>query len=324
MKEIISVIVPVYNVETYLPECVESLLGQTYPHLEIILIDDGSTDGSGAICDEFAARDSRIRVIHQQNGGAAAAKNAGLRIATGTYLAFLDSDDKLVVDAYAHLLELMDSHGADAVQGGFCNWYLDGEAEQFTFPGVQEYTAEQYLARYTTDWTSGLLWDKLFRRSLFDGIYFVEGNKIDDEFFTYRGMMNAVKVVQTPKILCCYRQRSSGVMLSPASAQRIVMDKLSYLPLRRGHVIERFPNLQPAFDLNYLSTMLELSSSPFATEKSLRRTKHLLRQYFREKGRTLPGKGLLFRLTVMYFTPIPLLLKHKKPIPTYTAKALFP
>ena len=95
MEGVISVVVPVYNVADYLPACLDSILSQDYDALEVILIDDGSTDASGAICDDYAARDSRVRVIHQKNGGAAAAKNAGLRAAGGEYLSFVDSDDYL-------------------------------------------------------------------------------------------------------------------------------------------------------------------------------------------------------------------------------------
>lgn len=99
MSGLISVIIPVYNVAAYLPECLDTALSQSYSNLQVILIDDGSTDSSGAICDEYAANDSRIVVIHQKNGGAAAAKNAGLRVATGKYLSFVDSDDYLEPDA---------------------------------------------------------------------------------------------------------------------------------------------------------------------------------------------------------------------------------
>ncbi len=107
MKDVISVIVPVYNVSAYLPECLDSILSQDYEKLEVILIDDGSTDDSGAICDAYAQRDSRIRVIHQKNGGAAAAKNAGLRAAAGEYLSFADSDDFLEPKAYAYMMSLL-------------------------------------------------------------------------------------------------------------------------------------------------------------------------------------------------------------------------
>ena len=121
MKDVISVIVPVYNVSAYLPECLDSILSQDYEKLEVILIDDGSTDDSGAICDAYAQRDNRIRVIHQKNGGAAAAKNAGLRAATGEYLSFADSDDFLEPGAYAYMMSLLKENGADIVRCAFQN-----------------------------------------------------------------------------------------------------------------------------------------------------------------------------------------------------------
>ena len=107
MGDLISVIVPVYNVAMYLPQCLDSILGQDHENLEVILIDDGSRDESGEICDAYARRDSRLRVIHQKNGGAAAAKNAGLRIATGEYLSFVDSDDYLEPNVYGYMLEVL-------------------------------------------------------------------------------------------------------------------------------------------------------------------------------------------------------------------------
>ena len=116
MNQTISVIVPAYNVAQYLPQCVDSILSQDYEDLEVILIDDGSTDASGEICDRYGASDSRVRVIHQKNGGAAAAKNAGLRLATGDYLTFADSDDYLEPEAYGFLMKTLQESGAVAVQ----------------------------------------------------------------------------------------------------------------------------------------------------------------------------------------------------------------
>ena len=107
MNNLISVIVPVYNVAAYLPQCLDSILQQDHEALEVILIDDGSTDCSGEICDGYAAADSRIRVIHQKNSGAAAAKNAGLRAATGEYLVFADSDDFVEPGAYSYMLRTL-------------------------------------------------------------------------------------------------------------------------------------------------------------------------------------------------------------------------
>ena len=100
MENIVTVIVPVYNVENYLQQCIDSIIGQSYKYLEIILVDDGSTDGSGKICDEYANQDNRIKVIHKQNGGLVSARKAGLKEATGKYIAFVDSDDWIDTDMY--------------------------------------------------------------------------------------------------------------------------------------------------------------------------------------------------------------------------------
>lgn len=113
MKELISIIVPVYNVEQYLDDCLISIINQTYKNLEIILIDDGSTDKSGKICDEYAKKDSRIIVIHKENGGVSSARNAGLRIAKGAYIGFVDPDDWIAEDMYEVLYSNAKKYDAD-------------------------------------------------------------------------------------------------------------------------------------------------------------------------------------------------------------------
>ena len=173
MNSTISVIIPVYNVERYLHECLDSVLSQSCSELQIILIDDGSTDDSGMICDEYAAKDSRIAVIHQKNSGAAAAKNAGLRMATGEYLSFVDSDDYLEPGAFRHMVNLLEKSSADVIQCGFCDLFVDEKIDRITLENVCTFTAVEYLKRYTTDWTCGLLWDKLYKRSLFENIFFI-------------------------------------------------------------------------------------------------------------------------------------------------------
>ena len=191
MKDVISVIVPVYNVSAYLPECLDSILSQDYDKLEVILIDDGSTDDSGTVCDAYAQRDNRIRVIHQKNGGAAAAKNAGLRAATGEYLSFADSDDFLEPGAYAYMMSLLKENGADIVRGAFQNRFRTRTEQWLADESRCVMEGKAFLARFATDWTCGLLWNKLYKRALFDGIFFEEGHKIDDEYFTYQGVDNA-------------------------------------------------------------------------------------------------------------------------------------
>ncbi|CZQ96528.1 nucleotide-diphospho-sugar transferases [Trichococcus palustris] len=119
----ISVIIPVYNVEEYLSECVNSVFNQTYSNLEIILVDDGSPDNCGKICDEYAKKDTRIKVVHKKNGGLGYARNTGLNIATGDYVMFLDSDDKLDTNAIKDLYDSLNKHQADISRGNFVKWF---------------------------------------------------------------------------------------------------------------------------------------------------------------------------------------------------------
>ena len=315
MSDVRSIIVPIYNSEKYLKECMDSILSQTYPDMEVLLVDDGSPDNCPQICDEYAAKDSRIRVIHQKNGGAANAKNAGLRIASGEFLAFADSDDWVEPDAYGYMLEQLQKYEADVVQCGFRNVYADHTQDFVTLSAFQMFHTEEYLLRYTTDWTCGLLWDKLYRRELFKGVFFEEGHKIDDEFFTYRGIMNAGKILYDPKIVYNYRQRRSGVTLSATNGNRIVMDKLCYLPVRRELVTARFPGVKRAFDLHYLNMLLLLAKDPFATAESLRREKKLIGAYFREKNTTRPPASWLPGLCKLWLLPVNKLLQYRGKLP---------
>lgn len=297
----ISIIVPVYNVEKYLEQCLDSIVAQSHKNLEIILIDDGSTDQSGNICDRYANKDNRIKVIHQPNGGAASAKNSGLRIATGNYLAFVDSDDYLESDAYEYMLGMLIKYNADVIQCGFNNVYLDHVQEY-----VQEYVqikevvvfgTETYLERYTLDWTAGLLWDKLYKRSLFDGIRFEEGHRIDDEFFTYQGIMNATQIVHSPRIVYNYRKRKSSVMMSKVSQKQILYDKLDYLQKRRKKITSKFPELQSAFDMHYLNMLIVILKDENSDEPLIKEIKSLIRQYFLSNNKV--KVGFKFRIQLL-------------------------
>ena len=130
MNPLVTVIVPIYKVEAYLHPCVDSILGQTYSNLQIILIDDGSPDRCGVICDEYAQRDTRVIVIHQKNAGLSAARNAGLQIAQGDYLCFVDSDDLLPKNSIETLLSLAQAHNANMVIAGF-ERFRDSDGEIF-------------------------------------------------------------------------------------------------------------------------------------------------------------------------------------------------
>lgn len=301
MKDVISVIMPVYNVAAYLSQCIESVLNQDHEALEIILIDDGSKDESGAICDRYAAQDSRIRVIHQQNGGAAAAKNAGLRIATGEYLSFVDSDDYLEPSVYGYMLDVLKSNNADVAQFAFRDVYRNRTEDQIIHTGTAVMDGKDYLIRFPKDWTCALLWNKLYKRSLFEGVFFEEGHKIDDEYFTYRGFLKPCRVVCDDRIIYNYRKRASSVMSSPASAEQIVLDCLDSIVKRRDVVLHCYPELRREFDENYLDAMYYLSGNMGNTERSLTMLKSHLKAYLRTKGNTFPPRYLWPMLWRLYF-----------------------
>ena len=163
----ISVIVPVYNVEKYIRKCLDSIVNQTYRDLEIILVDDGSTDASGAICDEYAEKDIRIKVIHKENGGQSSARNLGLDIATGEYIGFVDSDDTIELETYHLLVSSM--QGNDIVICGHNVVY-----EEKTETCCREESALDNAGLWSEVFgrLNNAVWNKLYRRELLKGIYF--------------------------------------------------------------------------------------------------------------------------------------------------------
>lgn len=315
MRNVISVIIPVYNVEAYLEQCLNSVLHQSYKELEILLIDDGSTDSSGDICEEFSKKDVRIKLVHQKNGGAANAKNTGLKIATGYYLAFLDSDDFLESDAYEKLLSEMKESKADIVQGSFRDIYVNGFRDRIMVPKRQEFSTDEYIKKFVSDWTCGLMTDKLFVRSLFDGVFFEEGHAIDDEFFTYQGCMNAKKIVHIPDIVYNYRRRKTAVTQNENKKNQIVLDKIDYLDKRRRNISQRFPALKQDFDYHYISALLYLAEDSFATVNSVSICQKKMKELFRENCGQYELSLKVKAFFLIHSKPETYLKKHKQPVP---------
>lgn len=187
MHDLISVIIPVYNVEEYLCRCVDSVLDQTYRNTEILLVDDGSPDNCPAICDEYARQDARVRVLHQENKGLSGARNAGIDVAKGQWLAFVDSDDYLAPDFLERLLDACERTGSDL---SVCRWeYVRGEKIPEHGTGeTRVYTGREMLANlYLPDGAYFVVaWNKLYRRELFEEIRYPLGKIHEDEATTYR------------------------------------------------------------------------------------------------------------------------------------------
>ena len=199
-RQKMSIIVPVYNVENQLYRCVDSLIHQTYADLEIILVDDGSTDSSGTMCDDLASKDSRIRVIHQSNRGLSGARNSGLDIMTGEYVFFVDSDDYIAKDTIEKLYMLLQRHNADIMACGFSHVFDGNEPEEaFTSnaPGVWN-GHDSIIQMMRTNNICTVAWNKLYRSTLWENIRFPEGRVHEDEATTYKLLYKAK--IEYPKM----------------------------------------------------------------------------------------------------------------------------
>lgn len=258
---LISVIIPVYNVSNYLAQCLESVLGQTYTNLQIICVDDGSTDGSGEICDFYAKKDSRLQVIHQKNAGAGAARNTGLSIAEGDFIGFVDSDDYITPEMYHSLLDALTQTGSDIAACNTVEVFLNRTVECDSNGELHCFSGMELLKRTAEHWKYYIMVNKLFRRELVQGIRFPEGNIIDDGFYTYQIIAKAKKVAWIERDLYYYRQRSSSVMNLAVYADRRDLDTLSLVKQKLEYVKCNYPEAVPAFERKMLDTFVTVISS---------------------------------------------------------------
>ncbi len=211
---LISIIVPVYKVERFLDHCVESILAQTYENLELILVDDGSPDCSGDMCDIWAQRDSRVRVIHKENGGASTARNAGLDVAKGEYIGFVDSDDYINKEMYSCMMKALENTHVkiacckSMVVGEQDTKVLQGKEDSFT---VKVFNTEETLDEIFAFRMGTSFWRRLFHRSVFDDLRFPEG-EINEEYpLLIPIAVKAEGTVLVDRVLYYYRDRTDSV-----------------------------------------------------------------------------------------------------------------
>lgn len=217
MNGLITIIVPVYKVEEYLVRCVDSILAQTYANLEIILVDDGSPDNSGKICDAYAEKDDRIKVIHKENGGLSDARNAGIAQASGSYLTFLDSDDWIHESYIAYLYGLLRDNAAEISLCKFLKVINEEVPIEPSEGKVDVLSNDAVLERYIDlgdvfHPQLVMACGKLFKAELFDTIRFPVGRLHEDEFTTYKLFHYAKKTVLSTKPLYYYWQREDSIM----------------------------------------------------------------------------------------------------------------
>ena len=234
---LISVIVPVYNVQAYIAECIESLIHQTYSNLEIILVDDGSTDGSDVVCDEYMHRDSRVRVIHQENRGLSGARNTGLDNVNGGYLAFVDSDDLVLPDYMEVLYGLIKKYGADIAACAYVKGtarelqdYKDRVMKEDTAREVcmsSEKMLRQWHGKYKK-WET-IACNKLYDQKVWNGKIiqrFPEGRKHEDVLTSHIIVQSAEKVVLTTRYLYLYRVREGSIVGQIADSKEGIRQNL--------------------------------------------------------------------------------------------------
>lgn len=223
MKKI-SVIVPIYNVEKYLVDCIESIINQTYKNLEIILVDDESTDLSGKICDKYAKQDQRIKVIHKTNGGLSSSRNAGLDAVTGDYVMFIDSDDMFVSDSCEIMYNEIESKNADYVIGNYINCYEDGSLYSNPIFNLDKYKSFKLSIKdYKNSFyvMNSSVCNKIFRVSFLKklNMRFVEGIPAEDAVFTTHCFIKSKRVYYIPNIMYLYRQREAATSISTSCSK---------------------------------------------------------------------------------------------------------
>lgn len=242
---LISVIVPVYNVEAYLPRCVDSILAQNYRNLEVILVDDGTKDASDKICDAYAEKDPRVRVIHKENGGLSSARNAGIAIARGEYLGFVDSDDWIEPEMYETMLSLALQHKVKLVCAGRYDVNsTTGEKKIGLCPPREEVITGEELVRRIFTWQNidSAAWDKLYHRSLFREIRYPLGKIVEDVPTTYKIALDAGEAALCPQPFYNYYHRPGSITTASVSPKTFHFSQ--HTAEIYPYVREHFPAIQ--------------------------------------------------------------------------------
>ena len=211
-NKLISIIVPIYNVEKYLKKCIDSIINQTYTNLEIILVDDGSKDNSGKICDEYAKKDIRIKTIHKKNEGVSETRNVGLKVSTGEYIGFVDPDDYIEKDMYEVLIKNLEKENADISIISSYEVYENKIIHNKKDGIYLVMNSEETIIKMNSFGYFGVgLWDKLYKKDLFKNLDFPKGKKSEDWYIIYKLIDKARKIVYDSIPKYYYYQRNGSI-----------------------------------------------------------------------------------------------------------------
>lgn len=281
-NDLISVIVPIYKVEPYLDRCVESIVNQTYKNLEIILVDDGSPDNCPAMCDVWAQKDCRIRVIHKLNGGLSDARNSGIAIATGAFIGFVDSDDWIATTMYEKLYETMKKNNCNMTACGIQLVDENGEESDITVTYETQSTSlrgEQAMRAVIEEkGVAPTVWNKLYRADCVKDIPFAVGKTHEDVFWTYQAVHASQSVVVIPDQLYFYVQRSSSIMNSAFSLRRL--DALEGKQIRLEFIKRYYPSLVSRAKRDLLFFSLYLVQQSYGSKD--RKIRHEVHTYVKK------------------------------------------
>ncbi len=245
MDKVLSVIVPVYNVQKYLPQCIDSILNQTYQNLELILIDDGSPDKCPEICDDYEKKDSRVKVIHKENGGQGSARNRGLDIATGDYIAFIDSDDYVELDMFAIMVKALEETNSDMCHCGFITHtglrtvLSDVPEENYILNSSEEILKEYFSFTFI----NGGPCAKIFRKKVFADLRYPEGVAREDVYIMHHAFAACDRAVHCGKCLYHYNIREGSSEHQEFDPKFLISIKIA--DERYEFIKKNYPNLLP-------------------------------------------------------------------------------
>lgn len=275
-NELISVIVPIFKVEQYLKECVDSILAQTYAPLEIILVDDGSPDSCPALCDEYAARFERVRVLHKANGGLSDARNVGIETARGEWLAFIDSDDFIAPDFIEALYQAAKAAETKLAIAGFsyvdeAGVEIDKEKNTASF-SLQVLNEGEFWREHS--FGCGIActaaWSKLYHRSLLEGVRFEKGKLHEDEFILHNIIRQCPRIATVSKPLYRYRQRGGSIMAG--AHERLNFDAMTAFLLRYDYLEEK--GYHAAAERTLIGAMNQLSEQRDTAARIIEKSYH--------------------------------------------------
>ena len=278
-KPLISIIIPVYKVEKYLEKCIKSVLSQTYKNLQIILVDDGSPDNCGNICDDYARVDNRIEVIHKANGGLSDARNVGLKAARGEYIGFVDSDDYVSNEMFENLYNTLISNDVDV---SICNFYIVIDNKNIiknADNGVKIYNKLEILKEILLDKKiQSYAWNKLYKRELFEDIEYPIGKKYEDIGTTFYILEKCNKIVVSGSPEYYYLTRGDSIVNN--NTEGTVIDYISLISDRYDYIDKKYKELKKYNDFYITKTLITAYTDAYHLKNNSEEFLKILNNFF--------------------------------------------